>query len=129
MPEVIFVVTGRAVSSRASAARGYKRRIYDVAKPLFPSPITQSNIRVQVEHFYATGHIVDLDNLLKCVLDGLKGAAYEDDVQVDEVLIRRYNVSIGHRILSPRNEWLPYLRHNSEFVSIIVSQMEDLPPG
>jgi Holliday junction resolvase RusA-like endonuclease len=104
--EVVIIVPGRAVSSHARAARGYKRRIYDTAKPLFPSPLKERGIRLRVDYFYASGHIVDLDNLLKCVLDGLKGAAYDDDSQVDEVLIRRYNISVNPTVEGTRVEWI-----------------------
>ncbi len=68
--------------------------------------------------------MIDLDNLLKCVLDGLTGAAYVDDAQVDEVLIRRYNVSRGHAIDNLMDEWLVLIGRRSEFVSIVVSVTE-----
>lgn len=122
--EVSIIVPGRAVSSQARTAGRYKQRIHELARPLFPEPLTERNIRVQVDYFYTTGHIVDLDNLLKCVLDGLNNAAYVDDVQVEEVLIRRYNIFMTNRILTPREEWLPHIRQGADFVSIIVSEID-----
>lgn len=122
MPEEPIIIPGRAMSSRAHGARRYKRRIHDAAKPLFPAPLTSNNIRVQVDYFYTTRRIVDLDNLLKCILDGLKGAAYEDDSQVEEIWIRRYNVFEDRRLGVVRFGWISYIRRREDFVSIVISE-------
>ncbi|MCI0441428.1 MAG: RusA family crossover junction endodeoxyribonuclease [Chloroflexi bacterium] len=124
--EAVIIIPGRAFSGRSDSAALYKRRIYDAAGPLFSGPLTLHGIALRVDHFYATGHMIDLDNLLKCVLDGLTGAAYVDDAQVDEVLIRRYNVSTSHFVPSIRREWVEHITERREFVSIVVSSDEDV---
>ena len=126
MPQQPIIVPGRAISVRARAARRYKQCIHNIAKPLFPVPLTSRTIRVQVAYFYTTGHVVDLDNLLKCVLDGLTGAAYEDDSQVEEIWIRRYNILEDHRIPTIEEALYRYIAQREPFVSIEVSESEDL---
>ena len=125
MPEEPIIIPGRAISVRARGSRRYKQRIYGIAKPFFPQPLTGRNIRLQVHYFYTTGNIVDLDNLLKCVLDGLSGAAYEDDSQVEEIWIRRYNVLTSGDLGDLEDEWLDYISQGEPFVSIEVSEIED----
>ena len=80
---------------------------------------------MHVAYFFTTGQVVDLDNLLKCVLDGLSGAAYEDDSQVEEIWIRRYNMLEGNRMPTVRRELYDYISQGEPFVSIAVSENED----
>lgn len=37
----------------------------------------------------------DIDNILKCVMDGISGVAYEDDRQVVAVVARKYYAAEG----------------------------------
>lgn len=80
---------------------------------------------MHVAYFYTIGQVVDLDNLLKCVLDGLTGAAYEDDSQVEEIWIRRYNMFADWEMGTVRDEWLGYITQDEPFVSVEVSEIED----
>ncbi len=126
MPEEPIIVPGRAISIRARGSRRYKQRIHDIAKPFFPQPLTSRNIRLQVHYFYTTGQVVDLDNLLKCVLDGLSGAAYEDDSQVEELWIRRYNVFEDHRMLILDETIYEFIARSEPFVSVEISENEGI---
>lgn len=80
---------------------------------------------MHVAYFYTTGQVVDLDNLLKCVLDGLTGAAYEDDSQVEEIWIRRYNIFDDHRMSTVEETIYEYIARREPFVLIEVSENED----
>ena len=96
----------------------------EAAREQFERPLTDRNLSVEVHHFYTSGHLVDLDNLLKSVLDGLKGAAYDDDSQIVRVAAERYNISGVFSVDAPREEWLELLpprSQPSDFVSVIIS--------
>ncbi len=115
---------GQARSKYARSAPKYERTVRDAALQVFGAPLTERNLAVEVHHFYTSGHTVDLDNLLKSVLDGLKGAAYEDDSQIEKLTAQRYNVSQRFSLGDPRPEWLalvPPRAPASDFVSVIVS--------
>ena len=124
MPEGPIIISGRAISVRARGSRRYKQRIPDIAKPFFPQPLSDRNIGLEVYYFYTTGSVVDLDNLLKCVLDGLSDAAYQDDSQVEEIWIRRYNVHEAPRTPTIDPELYEYITLGEPFVSIQISVNE-----
>jgi Holliday junction resolvase RusA-like endonuclease len=70
--------TGGYIDPRVTAweeAIGYK------AKEIYKTPI-RGNVSVTMHFLLATKRVVDLDNLSKAVLDGLKKIAFEDDSQV-----------------------------------------------
>lgn len=127
MPETLLIIPGVARSKTARSAHAYEEQVSEVARRSFKTPLRERNLSVEVHHFYTSGHTVDLDNLLKCILDGLKRGAYEDDSQVVRVLAERYNVSGSFAMENPRPEWIEYLPPWSEprdFVSVIVSRRD-----
>ena len=52
-----------------------------------PTPVA---VAVRID-FYRKRRLGDIDNRAKTILDGLNGIAYEDDKQVDWLLMRRYD--------------------------------------
>jgi len=56
-------------------AIGYEANRY------FHEPLT-GKLKVKLIFYLSNNRVVDLDNLTKCVLDGLKGIAFKDDNQV-----------------------------------------------
>jgi len=40
----------------------------------------------------------DLDNILKALLDAMQGSLYEDDSQIDQLLIKRGDVIKGGKV-------------------------------
>ena len=103
------MVRGVARSKYAKSAPRYEQHVNAAARESFDAPLPERNLSVQVHHFYTSGHRVDLDNLLKSILDGLKGAAYEDDSQIVRVSAERYNISDTINLDSPRDEWMGLL--------------------
>ena len=80
-PEFRLVVPGKPESFRAVRAERYKRRVQEVAKSLFVSPLT-GQLDVLIDYFHLRRRRMDMDNIAKCILDALTGTAYSDDVQV-----------------------------------------------
>ena len=87
----------------------------------FDSPLLERNLSAEVRHFYTSGHRVDLDNLLKSILDGLKGAAYEDDSQIVRVSAERYNISESFTVEDLKPEEVDILAEGEDFVIITIS--------
>ena len=112
-----------ARSAYAEGARQYRERIREITRQHFGKPLTDRNLSVEVWHFYTSGHAVDLDNLLKPVLDGLKQGAYEDDSQVTRVVAERFNISGPYILENPRPEWidlLPPITRPTDFVAVTI---------
>ncbi len=125
-PEYIVIVHGIARSKKAKSAPKYEQSVNEAAQKTIAQPMGGRDLSVDVRHFYTSGHAVDLDNLLKSVLDGLKGAAYHDDSQIVRVVAQRYNVSESFRLENPRPEWIEFLppwAPPEDFVSVILSHI------
>ena len=50
---------------------------------------------VLIIYFYQGDTSLDVDNIAKSLLDGLKGVVFRDDQQVSELLIRKTRMSAG----------------------------------
>ena len=83
-------------------------------------PLSGRDLSVDARHFYTSGHAIDLDNLLKSILDGLKGAAYHDDSQIVKVSARRYSISESYEVEDPGPEEVELLTQGRDFVVIAV---------
>ena len=90
-----------------------------VARQQFSVPV-ETDIATEIHHFYTTEHRVDVDNLQKTLFDGLKGAAYNDDSQIHNVTLSRYNISTSYTVEVVREEWVEYLESGRDFVRIIL---------
>ena len=128
MAETLLIIEGVAVSAYARGASRYKDRIRDVARQFLEAPLAERDLSVEVQHFYTSGRRPpDLDNLLKCVLDGLERAAYENDSQVRKVSVARYNISGSFSLEDPRPELMTRLPPRAaprDFVAEIVRREE-----
>lgn len=51
--------------------------------------LVQSRLSVQILHFADSDATADIDNIVKPILDALKGVIFQDDIQVDDLHVRR----------------------------------------
>lgn len=81
----------KKVAFQAQRYLSFKDHVNKCAKEVFPEPIgSQFNIIVEIDtYFIPGGQLPDVDNLSKSIMDGLNGAAWEDDNQVIDLHIRR----------------------------------------
>lgn len=121
--EHIVIVLGVARSKSARSAPRYEQDVKEAARESFDAPLSSRDLSVDVRHFYTSGHAIDLDNLLKSILDGLKGAAYHDDSQIVKVSARRYNISESYTVEDPTPEEVELLTEGQDFVVIGVSHI------
>ena len=99
MPVLEFVVLGTPVSVHGSsdAKRFWQQRVTRAAEEArrdwSPSPV--DDLVLRVAYFYVYAPAADLDNVVKPLQDALKGVAFEDDIQVVDLIasMRRKGVS------------------------------------
>src|SRR5688572_19407725 len=90
---------GTPVSAQGSsdAKRLWQQRVTRAANEARPewSPPPFADLVLRVAYFYVYAPAADLDNVVKPLQDALKGVAFEDDVQVVDLIasMRRKGVS------------------------------------
>jgi len=75
--------------------RDYQRAIWASALAAGMRP-TRELVSVDLVFYLSTPTRCDLDNLVKAVLDGLKGAAYHDDRQVVRLTAEKRRADRAH---------------------------------
>ena len=86
----------RMLEKRAGKTHGYadprvtawQEAIGTYANQYFPEKLT-GKLKVTLRFFLSNNRVIDLDNLTKGVLDGLKGIAFKDDCQVFEMYLSK----------------------------------------
>lgn len=86
----------RVVEKRGGKTHGYadprvtawQNIIGTLASQQFDNLLTEK-LKVTLRFYLSNKRVVDLDNLSKCVLDGLKGIAFKDDNQVYELILSK----------------------------------------
>lgn len=64
-------------------------------KERFCDPFTE-RLSVRLVFHLGNNRRVDLDNLSKCVLDGLNGIVFKDDMQVCELILKKFVINPAH---------------------------------
>lgn len=105
-----------------SRMENYKRDVRRSAVDRWPgnsSPLLVP-VSVTLMYFY-TQDIMDVDNIIKPVLDQLKGLVYTDDKQVFSVTCRKVSVSGLEAIIADASSVLASaLRSKSDFLHVFV---------
>ena len=99
-PDFSFCVIGNPIP-KGRPRLGYRRRVFtpqrtlDYERLVAVEAMTQGvrcvsdTLRVEADFYRSTKHRVDLDNLIKSILDALNGIAYDDDVQIVQLEARK----------------------------------------
>jgi hypothetical protein len=94
-----FIVAGAPRSADAStrSRRRWRERVAwaAVERSREESSPTDQDISVLIIYFYQAETSLDVDNIAKSLLDGLKGILFRDDQQVSELLVRKSPFSAG----------------------------------
>jgi crossover junction endodeoxyribonuclease RusA len=81
-------------------------------------------VLIRLTYFY--GDVaVDLDNIAKPGLDGLKGLAYLDDDQVTDIVLGKRNLNAGLRIENPTPVLAGGFSLGTEFLHVLVEEAPD----
>lgn len=93
VPAVRMTQRGKFVKPNAKRYLEYKESVGWTGRTVIKSPI-QNPHEASVEmrfYLYRGGHVPDIDNLIKAILDGLNKIAWEDDRQVVKVTAWRFS--------------------------------------
>ena len=95
-----FIVAGAPRSANAnprSRRRRWRARVSQAARERLQeeSGPTNQDVAVLIIYFYQGETFVDVDNIAKSLLDGLKGVLFRDDQQVSELLVRKSRLIAG----------------------------------
>ena len=86
---------------------------------------------VSITHFHSDANSVDIDNIIKPILDALKGIVWEDDLSVVEVRARRTDLSREFNPINPSSILVEALIGYPEFIWVRIAgppQHEELEP-
>jgi crossover junction endodeoxyribonuclease RusA len=124
-----FVVDGPPVSQQAHRRARVRRWIEEVRRsaaqdwPVGEFP-EMGPIMLTIIYFYDAVE-VDVDNILKPILDALKGLLYMDDNQIVDILCRKRNLNSNLRIENPSSMLVDRFSRGKEFLYIVVEQASD----
>jgi len=94
-----FIVAGapRSANANSRSRRRWRERVAQAARERLEKEgePTDQDIAVLIIYFYQGETSLDVDNIAKSLLDGLKGVLFRDDQQVSEILIRKSRFSAG----------------------------------
>ena len=117
------VILGRAYAPHSHSAVRYKDKVREEATKVISKPI-EGNLSIRLDYFYTESkNRLDGDNLLKTICDGLKSVAYDDDSQINEHHVYRYNLGGSFTIQeAPFPEIFDYIEHG-DFVAVTISKI------
>jgi Holliday junction resolvase RusA-like endonuclease len=124
-----FTIDGPAVSQQTRRRTRYHAWIDDIrdaARARWPpdEPPVTGPVQLTITYVYEETAL-DVDNIPKPFADALKGLVYEDDVQVNDLICRRRDMTTELRVLDPSNVLAGALDQGVEFLHIVVSPAPD----
>ena len=96
-----FIVAGAPRSSNANtrSRRRWRERVSRAARKRLReeggSGPTDQDVSVLIIYFYQGEATIDVDNIAKSLLDGLKSVGFRDDRQVSELRVRKTPFGVG----------------------------------
>ena len=95
--ELIVVGAPRSANANPRSRRRWRERVARAARERLrdeDGPTVQ-DVAVLIIYFYQGETTLDVDNIAKSLLDGLKGVLFRDDRQVSELVVRKSRLSAG----------------------------------
>jgi Endodeoxyribonuclease RusA len=94
-----FIVVGapRSANANPRSRRRWRERVARAARERLREEDgpTAQDVAVLIIYFYQGETTLDIDNIAKSLLDGLKGVLFRDDRQVSELVVRKSRLSAG----------------------------------
>ena len=75
--------------------------------------------------YYFRGDSLDIDNILKAILDGLKGVVYTDDNLIADLIVSKRSLDEFAR-LDVSVEFARALETGADFVHVVVDHVGDI---
>ena len=128
MPSFDFVRLGipcTVQTRNKSRLENYRQDVRRIARFRWPGDIAALTVMVSVTlSYHYTVDILDVDNIIKPVLDELKGLVYRDDIQVTKVVSQKRPVLPDSMLPVATPALLDGLRSRSDFLHILVEWEE-----
>jgi len=129
-----LIVTGapRSANANPRSRRRWRERVSRAARERLieeggPGP-THQDVAVLIIYFYQGEAVLDVDNIAKSLLDGLRGVLFRDDRQVSELLVRKSRLSAGLSLTGASLYLLEAIERLSQSGSDFVYVRVDLAP-
>lgn len=122
----VFATPVSRQTRRKRKRRDWREVIHDealAARRSGDSPATEP-IRVRIGYYYRGGSL-DLDNILKAILDGLEGVAYMDDNVIVDLIASKRSLDEFAR-LDVSAAFARALATGADFVHIVVDHAADI---
>jgi len=127
-----FIVVGapRSANANPRSRRRWRERVARAARERLKEEggLTEADVAVLIIYFYQGETTLDVDNIAKSLLDGLKGVLFRDDTQVSELLIRKTRLSAGLSLAGASLYLLDAIERMSETGSDFVYVRADPTP-
>lgn len=120
-----FVVMGIPRSSQAKSQNSWKEKVRSAAaKKWGNDPPLEDEVSAVILYFYRAGS-VDVDNMVKPILDAMNTLVYVDDGQILQIIARRTELATGLDISGAAPELVEALNADSDFVFVQVNGPPD----
>ena len=124
---VHFIVPGVPRSPTSRSRETWKAHVRGAAiQEWGTQPPIASDVSVVLVHFFKEG-ILDVDNMIKPILDALTGIIFVDDRQVIQVVARRTELVTGRQIVNASPDVVAAIERDADFVYVRVASAPD--PG
>lgn len=108
-------------TANRSRLSNYKLDVRRSARLRWPGdiPPTYGQVKVTIEYYYTGLDDIDVDNIIKPILDQLNGLVYADDIQIVEITCRKLALSTSDTILTDATpELVRGLRSGDAFIHV-----------
>lgn len=123
-----FCVEGPPISQQAKGASKarWKAKVHSAAQAVWPAgkaPMADP-VLVKVTYYYE-GARLDVDNMVKPILDALNGLVYVDDAQVCDFIARGRDINGSFRVRGLSPHLATAFAKGSEFVHVQIADPPD----
>lgn len=91
MPKFDLVVFGKPRTSQSKSKKTWQTSIRNAVRAQWPSgqPLLLGELSARIVYFFEDSTPLDVDNIIKPILDSLKELVYEDDSTIFQVTSRK----------------------------------------
>jgi hypothetical protein len=130
LPPIEFVVIGTPISAQGSKAarRHWQQRVKDGAMngaSVAPSPFA-GDVALRILYIFIDSPAADLDNIIKPLQDAMKGVAFEDDLQVVDLVASMRRKGASDAISMSSAAFWTAFGGGSDFVYVTVTPAQQI---
>ena len=124
-----FIVDGPPVSQQArrrEKVRNWRTYVRQAAKKYWSieNKVFTDYVMVEINYFYEDVPL-DIDNIIKPILDAIIGLVYLDDEQITDITVRKRNLFANSNINSTTSVLAEGFRRGKEFLYVVVKASPD----